>query len=255
MKLWKWEITISRAEKGPTKTGNQPSNVKLTPGNLTAWMLQESAVLEKQAGRRQLYQTRIEEFEKALDIYRQRIISENKESPDIIADAENAMLQWKSRLEWIERAKESRKNWEKSALEYTKKTDEFVTRVNENAYKYMLIAYGAAFLFAFNTFIDPALTDTNTQPLIDALWVLIAGFLFTVGHIWLTIEVQGQDRDYVKNQISAWDYDEVKIPWLLKYKMRWWTRPLALLSILSLPLAAAVFVYKIDLWQWITSFF
>jgi len=238
-----------------TRAEKDHNSTKRTPGNLVNWMMAETEKLGEMARKGQLYDTRLEEFIFALDSSARNFIKDQPSEPEVVEDAENARLFKKSRLEWIERNKVSRENWVKATADFADKADGFVTRTNESTYKYILVAYGAAFLFCFNSFLS--LTEKKDTvlilPLIDALWLLIIGFLCAVFHIWLTIEIRGQSRDYALDMLNAWDPDTTNKPWLLKLKAYWLTRPLILFSILAIPMAALTFVYKLDVWKWISQ--
>lgn len=241
MKFWKWEITISRPDEELPNVGGRVEEIEYPePGRLYDWMLQETKKFEEQARKGQIYQTHLADFTENIREAISTVAANKNYDKEIKADADNVELQFSSRLEWIHRSQQAHEKWRAKRVENADKNDEYGRAAMPQIQKYILIAYGAAFLFIFNSFISGKLPPTDKAPLIFSMYVLLTGFLIAIAYIWWVLKVAIGERDYAMNQFYAWDPDDVKKNWWCRHS--YWTNILIFFAIAALPIAGLSFI-------------
>lgn len=221
---------------------------------IISWADETSRAICAKASKGQFYKFDLENAKSYLRKSEEKLKEKYSAGSVELDNLSDAKALFASRIEWIKETDKRYHDWVKMAEEHARNADGFVYRVNESAYKYMLVTYGGAFLFALNAFISDELSNELIGPLTSSLWVLVFGLFFTITFIWLTMEIQGKFRDYNNDRIAAWDLDEVKEPFLVKWPMDYLTRLMAVLAMTALPFSAFVFVYRIDIEGYIRPF-
>lgn len=198
----------------------------------------------KQAAKGQLYDAHLNEFVTLTNEGLREISTEQRFTQEQKEDAKAAKYMLLARLEWIERNKVKYKEWRASILSFHEFQNQSLDRTAIEYRKYILIAFGASFLFAFNSLVSSNTPKAYFAPLTTAIYILIGGLISTVLVFWLEGTARAKERDYAQKAMSAWDPETVRRHWTSYF------RPFidlaVVLALLTIPIAGIVFVYQVD---------